>query len=165
VRFRIEQRFRGALPDVEAALFDPAFLTRLATLPKLGAPELLDQESDDTSIRQRVRYQFTGDVSSAVRRVVDPRRLTWVEESTHDLTTHVTTWRIVPDHYGSMIRCGGTFTLVPEGEGTTTRRIAEGDIKVNVPLVGGKVERAIVSGLEEHADAEVDVLDRWLAES
>jgi hypothetical protein len=163
VRFRIEQRFRGALPDVERAFFDPAFLSRLATLPKLGAPELLDQDVGDTSVRQRVRYQFTGDVSAAVRRVVDPRRLTWVEDSTHDLTTHVTTWRILPDHYGSMIRCAGTFTLV--GDGPSTRRIADGDIKVNVPLVGGKVERAIVSGLEEHADAEVEVVDRWLAES
>lgn len=167
MRFRIEQRFRAPLAAVEAAYVDPAFLARLASLPKLGAPTLLDQVVDGDLVHQKIRFRFTGDVSSAVRRVVDPARLTWVEESTFDRRTHVTTWRIVPDHYAGMIRCAGTFRLTEEDDGGSgagaTRRTAEADIKVNVPLVGGKVERAIVSGLEEHAAAEVEILEDWLS--
>ena len=161
MRFRIEQRFEGALADVERALTDPDYLHRLAALPKLGAPELLEQREDGTLLHQRVRYQFAGEVNAAVRRVVDPHRLSWVEDSTIDRVAHRTTWQIVPDHYGSMIRCSGTFQLEAAGE-AATRRIAEGEVKVSVPLVGGKVERAIVSGLEEHAAAEQGVMDAWL---
>jgi len=161
VRFRIEQRFAGSLVDVENAFVDAAFLERLGTLPKLGAPTLVHQVVNGDEVQQSVRYRFTGEVNAAVRRVVDPARLTWVEESTLDRTTHRTTWRIVPDHYPGLIRGHGTFQLSEAADGGTIR-VAEGEIRVSVPLVGGKVERAIVSGLEEHAAAEEQVMNEWL---
>jgi hypothetical protein len=52
-----------------------------------------------------------------------------------------------------------------EVEADRTRRVAEGDVRVSFPLVGGKVERAIVSGLSEHADLEVAVVNGWLADA
>ena len=161
MRFTIEQRFPDPLPVVEAALVDPSFLERLSRLPKLGRPALLRREEEGDLVRQWVQYRFTGEVSPAVRRVVDPARLTWVEESTLDRRSHRTTWRILPDHYDRLLRCSGTFQLLEDGVGT--RRVAEGDIKVTVPLVGGKVEHAIVSGLREHAALEEQVVNEWLA--
>ena len=161
MRFTIEQAFAAPLERVQSALVDPAYLGRLSTLPKLGRPTLVSRREDpDGRVHQSVRYAFVGDLNAAVRRVVDPRRLTWVEESTLDPRTHVTTWRIVPDHYGHLLRAHGTFGL--EGATEGTRRVAEGELKVSVPLVGGKVEQAIVSGLREHAAAEQEVLDGWL---
>mgnify|MGYP000103044708 CR=1 FL=1 len=162
MRFTIEQAFPAPLGAVEAALVDPAYLDRLSTLPKLGRPTLLEQREDEGGevVHQSVRYAFVGDLNAAVRRVVDPKRLTWVEEATIDRRSHVTSWRIVPDHYANLLRSNGTFRLVAEGEGT--RRVAEGELKVSVPLVGGKVEQAIVSGLREHAELEHDVLEEWL---
>ena len=160
MRFTIEQVFAAPLERVEAALVDPAYLERLRTLPKLGRPTLLERREDGPLVHQSVRYAFVGDLNAAVRRVVDPARLSWVEESTTDTTTHVTTWRIVPDHYGHLLRASGTFRLQPTATGT--RRVAEGDLKVSVPFVGGKVEQAIVSGLREHAALEQDVLEDWL---
>lgn len=162
MRFTIEQEFGAPLERVEAALIDPAYLDRLSSLPKLGRPTLLDrrEESDGDVVHQSVRYAFVGDLNAAVRRVVDPERLTWVEESTIDRRSHVTTWWIVPDHYGHLLRSKGTFRLRPDGNGT--RRTAEGDLDVSVPLVGGRVERAIVSGLRDHAALEQGVLEEWL---
>lgn len=163
MRFRIEQHFDAPLAAVEAVYTDPAFLDRLAGLPKLGRPTLIDRRVDDGVIHQSVRYRFVGELSPAVRRVVDRDRLTWIEESTHDCRTHRTTWSIVPDHYGALLRCRGTFTFEPEGRGAT-RRVAEGDMRVSVPLVGGRVEAAIVSGLEEHAVLEAQAAADWLEE-
>lgn len=162
MRFTIEQAFPAPLGAVEAALVDPAYLDRLSTLPKLGRPTLLEQREDEGGevVHQSVRYAFVGDLNAAVRRVVDPKRLTWVEEATIDRRSHVTTWRIVPDHYANLLRSNGTFRLEPAGDGT--RRVAEGELKVSVPLVGGKVEQAIVLGLREHAELEHDVLEEWL---
>jgi hypothetical protein len=109
-----------------------------------------------------VRYAFAGELSPAVTAVVDPAKLTWVEDSTSDRGTHRSTFRIVPDHYADRLTASGTFTLQPDGAGS--RRIAEGDVRVRFPLVGSRVERAIVSGLEEHAEAEADAMSGWLAE-
>ena len=163
MKFRIEQRFAGGLDEVEELLLDPEFLDRLGRLPKLGAPTLVHEVDAGPLLHRWIKFRFTGEVNAAVRRVVDPKRLTWVEESTLTRATHRTTWRIVPDHYPAMIRASGSFQLAADGP-TATIRTTEGEIRVNVPLVGGKVERAIVSGLEDHAAAEVDVIDAWLRE-
>ena len=160
MRFHLEQDFDVPLQQVEDAYVDPEFIERLAELPRLGHPELIDQERDGALVRQRVRYRFEGDLSSAVTRVVDPARLTWIEETVLDRRLHRTTFVIRPDHYGNRLEASGTFTL--HSHGTRTRRVTDGDLRVHVPFVGGKVERAIVSGLAEHAAREVELLQAWL---
>jgi uncharacterized protein DUF2505 len=160
VRFRIEQVFEVPPPAVEAAYFDPAFLSELAGLPKIGRAELLDQKVDGNLVHQRVRYAFVGELSGAVRAVVDPARLTWVEESVLDQATHRITWRIVPDHYPDRLTCAATSVISADAVGT--RRVTDGDLKVSFPLVAGRVERAIVGGLQEHAEAEVAALERFV---
>lgn len=161
MRFRIEQRLPASVEAVEAALIDPTFLDELARLPRLGRPELVADQRDGDLVEREIRYRFAGELSGAVTAVVDPDRLTWIEESQLDRTTHVTQWVIRPDHYADRLRCSGTFTLIADGEGT--RRVAEGELKVSFPLVGGRVERAIVSGMEDHAEAEAAALIAWLA--
>ena len=167
MRFRITQRLAAPLRVVENAFVDPTFIAALGDVPELGGPTLLRQEVDGELVHQWVAHRFTGDLNAAVRRVIDPERLTWVEESTLDRTTHRTSWRIVPDHYASLLRCSGTFTLTAGGEDGDgdegrTVRVAEGDVKVNMPLVGSKAEKGIVSGLEEHAVLQARVFEEWV---
>jgi hypothetical protein len=161
VRFSIEQRFAAPLDQVENAYCSPELLATLATLPKIGGAELIDQQVDGDRVVQRVRYRFTGNLNSAVTAVIDPTLLSWVEESVLDRTTHVTTWQIAPDHYKSRLACAGTFTLADQG-GLTVRQ-TDGEIKVHFPLVGGRVEKAIVSGLQEHAVAEEAAVMAYLS--
>ena len=164
MHFEIEQRFRAPCDAVEAAYVDPALFAALAALPKIGRPELLDQTRDGDRVRQRVRYQFTGDVSGAVRRVVDPARLSWVEETVFDGVAHRSDVRIVPDHYHGLLESRMTITYTPADGGGGTARRAVGELRVHVPIVGGKVERAIVSGMREHAEVEQGAVERWLAD-
>lgn len=162
MRFSLEQVFPGPVERVEAALLDPAFLERMASLPKLGKPQLLDLQDDGTTVRRKVRYAFAGDLSPAVTAVVDPAKLTWIEDATVDRSTHRTTFHILPDHYANRLRCTGTFRLDEVTGGV--RRSLDAELKVSFPLVGGKVERAIVSGLREHAALEADALRDWMAQ-
>jgi hypothetical protein len=158
VHFEIEQRFDAPRDTVEAAYVDPALFAVLAALPKIGRPELLDHEREGGRVRQRVRYQFTGELSG----VVDPARLSWVEETVFDPTAHRSDVRIVPDHYRGMLQSHMTILYSEAGSGTL--RHAGGELRVHVPFVGGKAERAIVSGMREHAAVEGDAVARWIAE-
>ncbi|HZQ28799.1 MAG TPA: DUF2505 family protein, partial [Acidimicrobiales bacterium] len=142
---------------VEDVFVDPAFLASLGRLPNLGGAELLDQRVDGHLVHQQVRYAFTGELSSAVTRVVDPRKLTWIESSTLDRRTHATDFEILPDHYANRLSARGRFTLTG-----ATRRTADADLTVHIPLVGRRAEQAIVSGLTEHARLEADAVNDWL---
>jgi len=157
VDFEIVQSLRHTPEEVDAILVDPAFLVRMAELPRLGSAEVLSQRRDGAVVHQEVRYLFQADLSGAVRRVVDPDRLTWVEASTVDLDAHVTECAIQPDHYANLLRARYQARITADGTGA--RRVIAGSIEVTVPLVGGRVERAIVDGLRENADAQADLID------
>lgn len=160
MHFTVRQRFTADVEAVEAALIDPAFLDELASLPQLGRPVLVDQHREGTTVRQRVRYAFVGDLSPAVRAVVSPERLTWIEESTMDRSRHLTTFRMLPDHYPNLLRCNGTFQLTSNTRGCTRDTAAE--LIVAVPIFARRVESAIVAGLTDHARREAEALDAWI---
>lgn len=161
MRFHIVQEFDAPAAQVQEAYLDPAFLQSMGGLPKLGAPELVSDEREGDEVRRQIRFHFAGDLNSAVRAVVDPARLSWVEDSTTRLSQLRTTWTIRPDHYADKLASQGEFRIEALGE-SHSRRIAIGEVKVKVFLVGAKVEAAIVSGMEEHAALERAALVSYL---
>ena len=163
MRFEIEQEFAGSPEAVARIHTEPHFYELLGELPKLGRPEMLDRREEGSIVHLAVRFHFTGNLSPAVTRVVDPAKLTWVEESVHDLAQLTSTFRMKPDHYPDRLRSEGSAHHEPSGDGGTLRRTV-GELAVRVPLVGRTVEGAIVSGLREHLAAEIEVVERLLAE-
>jgi hypothetical protein len=169
LHFRLEQTFAAPIDAVATAFTEPELYATLGALPKLGEPQVLSRSRDGDVVNLEVRYRFTGDLSPAARKFVDPARLSWVERSTHDLARHQVDFVMVPDNYGDRLRASGYYAFEPHGPGAT-RRVAEGEVAVRVPLVlgggrvGKSVENAIISGIEEHLAAEVSVVERYLGD-
>lgn len=161
MRFRLEQRFSAPVEVVEDAFLDPALLGELAALPDLGRPELLRSTVEGDCAVRDVRFAFAGQLAPAVTRAVDPKRLTWVEHSEYDRSAHRGVLEVRPDHYADRLTCAATVAVEADGAGSV--RVVEGDLRVRFPLVGAKVERAIVAGLRDHAAAEAEVVRARLA--
>lgn len=162
MRFRLEQTFAASVDAVALAFTEPDLYAALGALPKLGRPEVLGHNEDGDVVNLQVRYQFTGDLSPAARKVVDPAQLSWVEHSTHDLARHQVDFTMVPDNYAHLVRFSGRYHFEPDSP-VATKRVTEGDVSVRVPLVGRSVENAIVSGIREHLAVEVAVVERYLS--
>jgi hypothetical protein len=156
VDFTIDQTIAAPLGAVEAALLEADFITATADLPNLGHSTLLDSSVDGSTVTARIQRRFTGQLSSMVTRVVDPSKLTWVEEVSYDLLAHRGTHTIVPDNYAD--RLTSSYTTELTGSGDTTGRVARGTLDVRAPIARRRVEGAIVSGLDEYAQAEADLL-------
>lgn len=161
MRFSVEQVFAHPRDAVVRAFAAPELYAALEDLPKLSRPEVVSHRLDGDTVDLELRYRFSGELSSAARAVLDPARLTWIERSTYDLATAAGSFTMVPDHYRDRLRCQGTFRFEPIDGGT--RRRCEGELRVRAPLVAGAVERAIVSGLREHLDDQVPVVEAFLA--
>ena len=161
MKFEIVQDLAASVADVDRALVDPAFLVRMAELPKLGSAEVVEQHRDGDVVHQDVRFLFQAELSRSVTRVVDPALMTWIERSVCDLAAHETHCEIIPDHYGGLL--SGRYRSVIIAQGPGSQRTITGELKVKLPLVGGKVEGAIVGGLKENAAAQVPLLDAFVA--
>jgi hypothetical protein len=161
MRFAIEQRFTADVDAVSRAYADPALYAAMAGLQKLRDADVLSHTLENDRVVLEVRYRFGGDLNPAVTAVIDPTRLTWVERSVHDLASRHTTFAMHPDHYADRFRCAGSYRFEP-ADGGGSRRRGEGDVKVKALLVAGAVEGAIISGLREHLDEEVPVVEAFL---
>src|SRR2546423_10284885 len=133
MRFQLEQMIAGPVDAVARVYPETRFYELLGELPKLGRPEVLDRREDGSVVHLAVRFRFTGNLSPAVTRVVDPDRLSWVEESVHDLERHTVTFHMEPDNYADRLRFDGSSRFEPAGGGRTPRP-AQGDAVVPVPL-------------------------------
>jgi len=160
VRFRIRTRYAAPVDTVARAYADPALYEAFAGLPRADRPEVLDHRVDGDTVVLRVRWRFSAPLSPAARAVIDPKRLTWVEESTHDIARREVTFRMIPDHYRDRFRCSGGYRFESDGDGSL--RIVEGDLRIKAPLVGGTVEKAIVSGLEDQLTSEAPLVEAFV---
>ena len=164
MRFELTQRVGAPVDEVAAAFSDPDFYASLDGLPNIAPPEVLDHRADGDVVQLRLRYRFTGELSAAARAALDPARLTWVDESVHDLGTHEVRFRLIADHYADRFTGKGRYRFTPvRGDGGSTERRVDGEIRVKALLVGATVERALVSGLRSHLEQEASVVEGWLA--
>lgn len=158
--FELTQTYRSSATEVITAYADPDLYPTLVGLPKLGGIDVLDHDGTDEQVTLRIRFVFTGELPGAVTAVIDPAKLTWIQETVHDLASGSTDFRLVPDHYPDRLNASGSFAITDDGHGA--RRVLTGRLKVRAPLVAGKVEGAIVSGLEEYLTAEAPLVDAYI---
>ena len=159
MRFQVSTQIAVARDVVEEAFVDPSFYAELGDLPNLRAPEVLGIEPDGELVRLRIRYALQADLSPAVRRVLDPEKITWVEESTVYRAEHFTEFRMVPEHYGDRMECWGRYRFEERGS-QATEQVVEGDLIIHYPLVGRLVERAILTGMRQHLTEEARLLEK-----
>jgi hypothetical protein len=160
VQFSSHQRYRHSVDDVLDAYADPSLYPALPDLPKIGQPEVLGHERSGDLVRLDIRYAYVGDLPGAALALIDPQRLTWVQRTAVDLSARTSTIVLLPDHYPDRLECAGTFHFTPRDAGSERR--VQGDITVRVMVVGGQVERALISGLSEFLVAEAAAVDDWI---
>ncbi|MGZ4466314.1 MAG: DUF2505 domain-containing protein [Nocardioides sp.] len=157
MKFRHELSYDASPDQVFEMLADPAFreascaaqdvISAEASVERSGAGFTMtvdqQQKTDDLpSFAQK----FAGSSTRAIQREV------WAD------TTGGTLRIEAP---GKPSEISGTITLRPEGSGTV--EIVELEVKVKVPLIGGKLEKLLAEKIASGMDAEHGVGVAWLA--
>jgi hypothetical protein len=163
MRFSIEQRFDAPPERVIMAFADPEIYPTMVGLSKVDTPQVLSADREGDQVHLQLRMRFIADLSSAARAVIDPAKLSWVQDEHYDLPKLTASIRFLPDNYADRFSCTGGHRFAPDGDGTASVMHTEGDLKVRAPLVGGQVERALVSGLQEHFAEMQPLVAAWLA--
>ena len=158
MRFVAEHRFAAPVDAVIAGLTDPAFHRELQ-LPDLRLVDV-DGHTNQTHAVLRLRYDFVGHLDPLARRLLGGRRLTWLQELRVDRASGA--GRLTFAAEADPRRLHGRADVVIEPDDGGTRRTLDGELVVEVPIVGGNAERRIVPGLLRRLDIEASALDQCL---
>jgi uncharacterized protein YndB with AHSA1/START domain len=151
MRMHLEQHFDAAVETVFALLTDPDFVTRMYVA--IGGTDVAVDHSEeaDGACELVVKRTVTVDLPGFAKRVMQPS----------NTTVQIETWA-VPDELGNRVctytvevqgipsRISGTTTLSADAGGTKQEILAE--VKVSIPLIGGKLEKfAVDTGIKDLA--------------
>lgn len=161
MRFALDHRFDASLQRVEQAVLDPAYQERLRDLPNVAERRVLEQaDQPDGTVRRVVAYTFAGDLPGPVTAAIGGDRISWDEVAIFHPDVHEWRFEVRPHVFEGRFECRGRYRFEPAG--AATLRHVEVDLRVKVPFVGSRVERAIRDGLVETMDAEARILAEHL---
>ena len=157
MHFRHELAYDAAPSEVFAMLADPAFREKVSeslgvvshdvTLTPTGDGfVLVNDQVQRTEGLPSFAKKFTGDTTRAIQREE------WADQSGGTL---------VVEAPGKPSDIRGSITLEPTGAGTT--EVVELDVRVKVPLLGGRLEGLLADQLRQGIDTEHQVGRAWLA--
>jgi hypothetical protein len=157
MKFRHDMTYAAALADVSAMLDDPAY--RAEVIRAQGAVSGTFEITTDGDVTTAVVDQVlpAEGLPSFAKKLVGAeinivQREEWTSAEYADL--HVT----IPGKPGQMV---GSITLVEDG-GATTETV-DVEITVNIPLVGGKIEKLIAEMLRKALRSEEQVARDYLS--
>ena len=157
MRLHLEHRIDAPLDAVERASVDPRFEERLSQLPNVAERTVTSREErPDGTIHRVVRYRFSGPIPAPVVQAIGGSIIGWDEIGDFDPANHEWHFEIRPYVLKGRITCNGRYAFEPDGD--ATRRTVDVDVKVRVPLVGGRVEKVIADGLRDNMNAEAELL-------
>ncbi len=160
MRFGFEQRWTSSVGEVVDLYTDEDFWRGVSGFGRTSAPEVLEVTRSDDSARTRLRWKLVVELPSEASRFIDPDNVAWVEDTTWDLGAATADVAFQAAQGASLLRASASVVVVPDGD-EAVRRIT-GDLKVRIPLIGHKVENAIVDGIGEHLGEEADVVAQHL---
>jgi len=154
--FRHELRYDAGPEQVFAMLADPEFREAVCAAQDVISAEVELERSGNGFSLVVDQLQRTDDLPSFARAFAGDSTRAVQREEWEDSTGG--TLRIETPGKPSEVK--GTITLRPEGSGTV--EIVELELKVKVPLIGGKLEKLLAEKVRTGMDTEHGVGEPWL---
>jgi len=93
-------------------------------------------------------------------KLLKAQHLSYIFEEHLDESTHTVRWRVIVDRVSDKVTASGTYQLIATGD--TCDRIVRGEIRVNVPFIGRKIEQGICTELTKSYETAARFAREWL---
>jgi hypothetical protein len=157
-RFEHRTSFPAPVDTVYSTLVDEAFLT--ARLRDIGGKDaaLLGHETSEDGVTFRLRQGVDAKhLPGAVRSLLSGDLVVEREERWRG---HESASRATISGVPAEIKSRGR--LAPRGDGAEL--VISAEVKVSIPLVGGKIEKVVAEQVTKLLAAEAEYTEKWLAE-
>lgn len=148
--------------DVKAywdLFLSPAFTEALMSGLKMKNYKLLKREDDGTTFRRSQSMEPTVALPGMFASVVPS--LGYTEHDTLVWSTNTMRIAIEPAAMKEKFQTSGDYIVTPIGD-KRCRREFRGEIKVNIPLLGGKMEKFALEQMKESYDVAARITREWI---
>ncbi len=119
----------------------------------------LENKNGDVEWHFLVRKK--GELPKALKKIISEQSLAWIEKSRYVAQEKCIYWEINPESQLLKFHGEGVWQLSKRGKGC--KRIIEGRIEVNIPLVGKIAEAFIVNELKNTYEKEPFIQEKFYA--
>lgn len=151
MKYFVEDVFDAPLKDVIEICLDRSRDTKV--YPNVTKSEVKKRETRGSKMYVTVETLANGDIPPKLRKLVHPHMLTWTEEGIFDYDKNTYDYKVRTHFFSNLTSIKGHFDY-SERDGKTVRKL-EGEIKVNLPLLGQIVEAKVVE--VQKANLRLDV--------
>jgi hypothetical protein len=145
MKFEIRDVFATTPEVLWAHLCDPTHEAKLAEMAGAERQVLSDETEGDVT-RRSVRMTTQNPQMATLAKLLGSSSVSFDQRFEFRHADRTATWTYATPA-GDRIRVGGVWRLVPHADGT--ERVVEGEVVVNVPLVGGTLEGKIVQAVKD----------------
>ena len=160
MKFEISHSFDAPPERVAEVTLDQDFQASLKDIGRLKDRKVLSQKKSGANVVRRTRCVLDIHLGGMAKKMLGDSEPAWVELATWDPERLRWRWEIEPEVGEELLSAFGEMTLEQDGSGTT--RTVRGDVRVSVPIYGGRVENTIVEGLRDAYDEEAERISEWL---
>jgi len=158
--FRLCREFRAEPNEFWRAIFDPGCMGETYDRVGVQSWEILDMLEDDATIRRTIRAVPARDVPGFLRAITGAS-LAYEETTTYFKGQNRADLRVTTASLSNRIDITATYTVTAVGAGRL-ERVLEGEIDVRVPVVGPRIERAVLDDNAESYEVGAQVTQNWL---
>jgi hypothetical protein len=160
MRMQVTHHFDADVDTVYALMADPDFCMR--KYADAGATDIqIDSEQREDGPRLVARRKLTVDLPGFAKKVMQPTNTVVQTDQWSAGDAGERTCRYSVEVHGVPSRIDGTVTLSPDGGGT--RQDVQAEVKVSIPLLGGKLEKFAVENGVKALDHEAEFTAKELA--
>lgn len=159
MRFRHEQRYDAPPAEVHAMLADPVFREKVCQAQHATTVAVSIQAEGTTMVVLVDQTRPSDGIPAFAKKIVG-EEIRIVQSEDWSDASHAALTVTIPGKPGEL---RGTVAIAGDGLGTVHR--IDGDLKVAVPLLGGRLEALVAELLSDALVAERRVGSAWLAGS
>ena len=140
---------------------DDAYEAELKKQNSEHTAEVLEEGPKGDKHYTKTRITSHRPLPSFMKRAIGADHLSYVLEQWRDEGRYELRWKVTPPTAQDKIKAEGTYKLIATPSGC--ERLVSGEIKVSIPLVGGKIEKAIGEELKSSYERSAVFAREWLA--
>lgn len=160
--FKLEHDFPTiSLEKFTAHLNDPELNRMLEKGLAFEERKMIKRKESTDGVEWQFKVKKSGELPAAIQKIIKGDVFGWQENSRFVRKENCIYWQIVPD--AKILKFFGEGVWLLEAQGKGCKRIIEGKITVDIPLVGKMVEAFIVNELIKTYEIEPSIQKKFYA--